>query len=137
MALTDDDLTRKKTREAFWLRILVLAASLVVVVGLVAPIVITVQIRHQQVQSAGTLRSADSAAKSARETAQAIHACVTPGYSCYRRAQRATSGAVSSINRVIILAAACSANLPPDMTVGQRRDQIQQCVIGQLAVGRH
>lgn len=135
--LDDAALHRKRAREALGVRLLLLTAAIVVTIGLVAPIVILVQMQQQQQQSVRILRSADEAATSAKGTAEAIHSCVTPGLPCYRRAKRQTAGAVSSINRVIILAAACSANLPPDMSVGQRRDQIQQCVIGQLAIGRH
>lgn len=72
-------------------------------------------------------------ARDTHSTTDLIESCVRPEGACYQRAQQRTADAVSNINRVIILAAACSANLPDRLTVIERRDSIQTCVINQLA----
>lgn len=90
-----------------------------------------VLIRNQQVRNVGTLQSANNAARDARTTADAIHSCVTPGLRCFERAQRQTAGAVASINRVVILAAACAVGKTG--TEAEIEAQIQACVIDGLA----
>lgn len=97
----------------------------------------TALIRHQQVQNRGTLVNTASAAHDAKVTADAIHSCVTPGESCFERAQRRQAGAVQSINHVVILAAACSSGLAPGLPVAEKQSRIQTCVIDRLAVGAH
>ena len=65
------------------------------------------------------------------QTLRVIEDCTQPTGACYRDAQRRTGAAVAAINRVILIAAACSANLPR-MSVAERRDRIQRCVTNQL-----
>jgi len=71
--------------------------------------------------------------KENRELLNTIQDCTQPTGDCYQRGQKRTASAVSDINRVIILAAACSAGLPRDLSVEQRQAQIQTCVIDRLA----
>ena len=129
--LSDDDLHRKTARASLATRSFIIFAGSALVVLLVTTALIVGQIRHQQVQSAGTLKSANAAAKSAQDTADDIHSCVTPGLPCFQRAQRRTAGAVASINRVVILAAACAVGKTG--TVSQVQVAIQNCVISRLA----
>lgn len=65
-----------------------------------------------------------------------IRDCTQPNGRCYQRAQRRTADAVASINKVAILAAACSIGVPPTLEVTQRQVAIQQCVIDRLASRR-
>lgn len=64
---------------------------------------------------------------------ETINGCVDPDGSCYKQGQRRTAGAVADINRVVILAAACSVGLSPDMAVVERQAAIQSCVLERLA----
>jgi hypothetical protein len=90
-----------------------------------------VLIRHQQVQNLSTLQSARQAAVEAKRTADTIASCTTPGQPCFERAQRQTGQAVASINRVVILAAACAVGRTG--TVVEIQTAIQACVINRLA----
>ncbi len=129
--LSDFDLHRKTARASLATRVFVLFVGVSLSLLLIVTAVIVGQIRGQQVQSAGTLKSANAAAKSAQDTADSIHSCVTPGEPCFRRAQRQTAGAVASINRVVILAAACAVGKTG--TVTEIQTAIQGCVIEGLA----
>lgn len=62
-----------------------------------------------------------------------IQDCTQPTGDCYRRGQQQTASAVSSINRVVILAAACASGLPGGLTVEARQNAIQACVIDRLS----
>ena len=62
------------------------------------------------------------------ETLRLIRDCTDPSGECYKRGKRQTADAVSSINNVVILAAACSAGLPPHLSVPERQTRIQSCV---------
>ena len=48
-----------------------------------------------------------------------IQSCTTPGEPCYERAQAQQRAAVSSINQVAIVAAACGAEHPGDVKATQ------------------
>jgi hypothetical protein len=61
--------------------------------------------------------------------------CTDPNGQCFKDSQERTAKAVGDINRVIVLAAACSAGLDPNLTVDQRQTQISECVIDRLALG--
>jgi hypothetical protein len=60
-----------------------------------------------------------------------IRSCTTPGKSCFDDSQKRTGAAVASINRVVILAAACAVD--KHGTVVQVQTAIQSCVIERLA----
>lgn len=129
--LADEDLHRKAARASLATRAFLLFVGISLALLLLVTAVIVGQIRHQQVQSNGTLQSANAAARSAATTGDEVHSCVTPGEPCYERAQRKTAGAVSNINRVVILAAACAVGRTG--TVTEIETQIQACVIDGLA----
>lgn len=105
-----------KRRAAAWFVIGVLTAALVLLAMYVMLSMSRVvdSIRHTQVDN--------------RETNLQIKDCTSPEGECFKRGQRQTADAVSSINRVAIIAAAC-ADKPRRQTV----EQIQACVIEQLA----
>lgn len=129
--LSDHDLHRKTARASLATRVFVLFVSLALAALLVGIGIVVAEIRHGQVQNHSTLVNTADAAKSAQDTAEAIHSCVTPGEPCFERAQRQTADAVSNINRVIIAAAACAVG-----QTGTRADiqsAIQACVIDDLA----
>jgi uncharacterized Ntn-hydrolase superfamily protein len=62
-----------------------------------------------------------------------IRSCTTPGQPCFTDAQKRTGDAVASINRVVILAAACAVGQTG--TVPEIKSAIQTCVINGLANG--
>ena len=62
-----------------------------------------------------------------------IRSCTSPGGECYKRGQQQTGAAVATINRVVILAAACSVGLPRGLSVDERQTRIQSCVIERLS----
>jgi hypothetical protein len=64
-----------------------------------------------------------------------IRSCTTPGQPCYDAGQKRTGDAVASINRVVILAAACAVGKTG--TVTQIETAIQSCVIQRLAADEH
>jgi hypothetical protein len=80
---------------------------------------VTDQIRTAQETNAGVL--------------EAVQDCTQPGGDCFQRGQKQTAAAVGDINRVVILAAACSVGLDPEMPVADRQAEIQTCVIDRLA----
>jgi hypothetical protein len=90
---------------------------------------LTDQIRAGQIENTHARESSD-------RTLQAVRSCTTPGQSCYDRGQSQTAKAVGDINRVVILAAACSSSLPAGLSVSDRQSRIQQCVIDRLAASR-
>lgn len=59
--------------------------------------------------------------------------CTEPTGDCYKDGQRRTAQAVGNINRVIVLAAACSVGLDPALDVAERQTEIQSCVIERLS----
>jgi hypothetical protein len=79
------------------------------------------EIRSSQVTNTQTLNNSDQVLK-------VIKDCTQPSGECYQRAQDRTAAAVSSINQVVILAAACAGQRP-----GQTVVEIQNCVINRLA----
>lgn len=68
-----------------------------------------------------------------QRTLDAILDCSTPGGKCYARSKSQYAKAVGDINRVVILASACSVGLNPHMKVADRQTAIQGCVITRLA----
>lgn len=83
-------------------------------------------IRDSQVTNTRTLDNSE-------RTLRIIEDCTTPGQPCYERGVRRTANAVGDIQRVIVLAAACSVGLDPSRSVVERQSAIQACVIERLA----
>lgn len=68
------------------------------------------------------------------EASERILDCTDPEGVCYKDSQARTAQAVGDINRVIVLAAACSVGLDRSKSVDERQIAIQECVIERLAV---
>lgn len=90
---------------------------------------LTDDIRASQVVNANARKSSD-------DTLHAIQDCTQPSGECFQRGQKRTASAVGDINKVVILAAACSVGLPASLTVDERQSSIQSCVIDGLADSR-
>lgn len=83
-------------------------------------------IRQSQVTNTSTLNNSN-------RVLQLIEDCTRPGGECYERGRESTASAVSDIGRVTVLAAACSASLDDEaLTVPQRADLIQRCIVANL-----
>jgi len=86
----------------------------------------TDEIRESQVENT-------KASKVSDETLDRIRDCTTPGRECYERSQKQLAGAVSDVNRVVVLASACSVGLDQHLTIAERQRLISSCVIDRLA----
>lgn len=114
-------------RRTIVLRNLTIALVVLFTVGLLVTVAwTTVTIRESQVANTEARKSSD-------RTLAAIQDCTQPNGKCYRRGQSQTADAVGNINRVVILAAACSVGLDQRLSVGDRQAAIQQCVIDRLS----
>ena len=100
------------------------------VLGVVVMISLTLQLATEvrDTQLEGT-----PLGKKLQSSADRILDCTSPDGQCYKDGQERTAKAVGDINRVIVLAAACSVGLDKDLTVDQRQVEIQQCVLDRLA----
>jgi len=118
----------RRYRPAFGAALGVMVAVLTValVVLIVGNYTLTAKIRDSQIENARARQSSDA-------TLDAVRSCTTPGRDCYERGKQQTAGAVANINRVVILAAACSVGLDRGMPVADRQTAIQSCVIDRLA----
>jgi hypothetical protein len=110
--ISDPELERRVVRYEFAKRAMIVLTTIMVAVSLGILIVLASQ-------NQTTLRT--------------VQSCTQPTGHCYRDGQKRTASAVASINNVVILAAACSAGLPPNLTVLERQSRIQSCVIDRLA----
>jgi hypothetical protein len=90
---------------------------------------LTDQIRDSQKTNTGTLNAS-------QRTLDAVEDCTQPSGECFQRGQKRTAAAVGDINRVVILAAACSVGLDQQLSVADRQDLISSCVINRLASSR-
>lgn len=111
-----------------WALLSVTAAS--VVLGVIVMVASTWQIADdvRTTQLEGTPLGKQLAASSAR-----ILDCTDSTGECYKQNQARTAKVVGDLNRVIVLAAACSVGLEKDMTVDERQVAIQGCVLNRLA----
>lgn len=117
--ISDPELERRVVRYEFVKRVLIVVTAVMVATCLGILITLAAQSAHR--------------GKENRETLTTIRDCTQPSGECYLRGKRQTADAVSNINTVIILAAACSAGLPPNLSVEQRQTDISTCVIDRLA----
>lgn len=109
-------------RRIGWALVYLLVAALALsVVGVVAAI--------RQTQIEGTPNGRKILAASER-----ILDCTDPEGECYQQGRKQTADAVSDVNRVVVLAAACSIGLDRDLPVSRRQIIIQDCVIERLSV---
>lgn len=117
-----------RRRTAGWVLLSVTAAA--VILGVIVTLVSTWQIADEvrTTQLEGTPLGKQLAASADR-----ILDCTDSTGECYKRNQRRTAQVVGDLNRVIVLAAACSVGLDPHMTVDERQVSIQGCVLDRLA----
>lgn len=112
--------------------VLFAVAVAVLVMGFAAMFVrqatLTAQIRDTQVTNTRARESSD-------KVLTTIEDCTQPAGKCYQRGQKQTAAAVGDINRVVILASACSVGLDSRLSVAERQTAIQSCVIERLARG--
>lgn len=109
-------------------RSMVFLAIASVLVCLTTVAITVLAIRDSQKGSAEVLKQTE-------RTARLVASCVHPGRKCYEDAQRRTGDAISNINRVAILAAACAASVD----VADQDARIQEttdCVLQRLAKAR-
>lgn len=120
-----------KERQRPWLGAVVGVLIGVLLVSVLAMLVRTFSladsIRESQKANTGTLLSS-------QQTLKAVEDCTQPAGECFKRGQKATASAVGDINRVVILAAACSVGLDQRLSVAERQDVISACVIDRLSV---
>lgn len=120
-----------RQRPAFGAAVGVLVGVLIVAVLLliVRTWSVTDQIRESQKTNTGTLEAS-------QRTLDTVNDCTQPSGDCFKRGQKRTASAVGDINRVVILAAACSVGLDTRLSVSERQTLIQSCVIDRLAASR-
>lgn len=129
----DDSLQRKTVRATVATRVTIVGALIL------AAIIVTLQLQATFSTNKVARGIADqqktntSNVATIKAIARQIESCTTPGEPCSERGQRQTAKAVGDINRVVILAAACSVGLDQSLSVTQRQDRIQSCVIDRLA----
>jgi hypothetical protein len=104
-----------------WVLIYVIAAA--VILGMVGGVA---AIRQTQIDGTPT-------GQKLLQASDRILDCTDPEGQCYRDSQARTAKAVGDINKVIVLAAACSVGLENNLTVDERQIAIQRCVIERLA----
>ena len=118
----------ERQRPAFGAAVGVLVGVLIVAVLLmmVRTWSLTDQIRDSQQTNTGTLEAT-------QQTLDAVNDCTQPAGECFKRGQSQTAKAVGDINRVVVLAAACSVGLDQRLSVEERQSVISSCVIDRLA----
>jgi hypothetical protein len=90
-----------------------------------------VTVLYALLQGAQTTQAIRDSQKNNHALLNTINDCTKPTGKCFQRGQKRTAGAVASINRVVILAAACAVGKTGNEVEIQA--QIQQCVITGLA----
>lgn len=116
-------------------RVVLFLCIAVVMLCLAVTAITVITVRLQQLNSTDQLEQTRIAAVEAKRTSKRIEDCTTPGRACYDDAQRRTGTAVLSINRVVILAAACSAAVADTSSETDRVRLTTACVVERLAQG--
>ena len=133
MTELDQELQRKTTRATLASRALVVVGLVLLSLILGMQLFATVQTGHVTDGVAAQQDRIRGTQKNNTELLKLVKSCTTPGQPCYERGQQQTAGAVATINRVVVLAAACSVGISPALTVVERQARIQGCVIDRLA----
>jgi archaellum component FlaG (FlaF/FlaG flagellin family) len=119
-------LGKKKAQATLATRVLIIAVILLLATVIGLQLTTTLLVR-------GTQQTNTKKTDSSFQTLKLIKSCTTPGQPCYERGQQQTAGAVANINKVVILASACSIGLSGDLSVEHRQTLIESCVIQRLA----
>lgn len=93
----------------------------------------TAETRHLAEQVRDTQLEGTPLGRQLAASAERILDCTDSTGECYKRNQERTAKVVGDLNRVIVLAAACSVGLERGLTVDQRQVAIQGCVLDRLA----
>lgn len=130
----DHELARKIGRAELARRLLLGFLVLGVLALLVMQTIVILQVRHSQLEGtpvgkrllASSDRILDCTDGGDKETGR-------PPGECFVESQKRTADAVGDINRVVVIAAACAAGLPENLSDNQRVIRTQRCLIDQLA----
>jgi hypothetical protein len=124
-------LTSPLARVVGWTVVYLCGALLLsLLIGLLVSLqALTAEVRETQIEGTPT-------GKKLLAGSERILDCTDPDGACFKESQARTADAVGDINRVIVLAAACSVGLEKGLTVDQRQTEIQTCVIDRLALER-
>ena len=117
-----------RRRTAGWVLLSVTAAAVIlgVIVTLVSTWQIADEVRETQLEGTPT-------GQKLLESSERVLDCTSPEGQCFKDGQKRTANAVGDINRVIVLAAACSVGLDAEWSVSRRQTAIQTCVIERLS----
>jgi hypothetical protein len=126
--VTPDEQARRIARATFVTRLFILVAAVVAAALVVGLVVLVGLIRSTQIDNTAKADARDETIANTARTLRLVRSCVTPSGKCYERGQAQTAEAVGNINRVVILAAACAAQMP-----GGTVESITKCVTDQLA----
>ncbi len=113
------------------LALLLLGIGVGVLVVLVIGAVVTAAVNSLETNERGESR--ESQVKANDQTLAIIKDCTQVGGKCYERGQQQTRDVLTAAQRIIILAAACSAEVPTASTVDARIAAITDCVTKRLA----
>jgi hypothetical protein len=134
VTISEEELERRVRRSELADRAFKVFVAIAAIVIAALVVWLLVSVRNTQIEGTPT-------GKKLLESSDRILDCTDPGDpangrppgKCFSDSQARTAKAVADINRVVIIAAACSAGLPEGLTVDQRQNEIQDCVITRLA----
>lgn len=133
MTTPDPVLASKVARAELWKRVVIVvtAAMVAVVLGLLLVLIGQVsdvigQVRATQLEGTPTGRKLVS-------SADRILDCTDPEGDCYKENQKNTAALLGTVQRIIVLAAACAVDVTPAQSVEQREDAITLCITKQFA----
>lgn len=123
---TDPRALAKATRAELMKRILIVVTAVMVATVLGLLLVVLGQVRATQLEGTPTgrklVRSADK-----------IIDCTDPEGDCYQENQENTAELLGTVQRIIVLAAACAVDVTPAQSVEEREAAITVCVTKQFA----
>lgn len=123
-------------RAEFVTRLFIVVLVSMMTVSLSVQLALAVQDHHRIKQNQEIQQFIKTQALENHKISEQIQDCIDSDGVCYERNQKQTAKAVGDINRVIVLAAACSAGVDAELSVVQRQALIQECVIEGLAQTR-
>lgn len=136
----DEVLATKVARAELMKRVLIVVTAVMVTVLLISQAVLISQIRATQQTGSPVLKAIlgqqddiKVAAKAATSTNEQILDCLDPGGKCFEESQRRSADVLAQVQLIIVLAAACAADVTGDQSVEQRQDSITACIAKRLA----
>lgn len=123
-----DDQARREARAEFVTRLFTLALVLLLLVAVGYIVEIRVTQKHNTKKNDQTVQTLAVV----KSLSKQINSCVTPGMPCYQQGQQRTAGVLGSVERIIILSAACSVDVSQTESVDQRISDITSCVTKRL-----